>query len=115
MSLLSMLYAVTYSDTAAILKPSNIWRRMRSTESGRTSLRGLMEQLVRGVDNLHKDGIAHRDIKPSNILLNTETSARVSGDSCSARLGAIAHLWVSLLCIALSIALYIAIFVTTVA
>ena len=60
-----------------LLKPSNIWKRLRTTKSGSTSLKGMMFQLISNVAELHSLGIVHRDIKPSNILFNVELKPKL--------------------------------------
>jgi serine/threonine protein kinase len=75
-SLEKLLYAVTISDVSAMLEPSQLWKKLR-TPSGASSMRGIMQQIITSVADLHFRGITHRDIKPSNILLNTEAEARI--------------------------------------
>lgn len=95
-SLQAILYAVTYSDSSALLKPSKAWKKLRTTKAGEVSMRSLMHQIIASVAGLHKKGrtalthflsvlanhfkhigIVHRDIKPSNTLLNTEQDPKV--------------------------------------
>ena len=38
----------------------------------------LFQQLINGVDYLHKQGIIHRDLKPENILLDTNNNIKLS-------------------------------------
>ena len=38
----------------------------------------LFQQLINGVDYLHKQGIIHRDLKPENILLDTYNNLKLS-------------------------------------
>lgn len=77
-SLQKMIYAVeNQTSSTVLLRPSNIWRRLRSTKSGGTSLKGIIFQLISNVAELHSLGITHRDIKPSNILLNVDLKPKL--------------------------------------
>ena len=75
-SLQKLLYSITMSKVSAVMEPSLLWRKLR-TSKGASSLRGIMQQIVASVATLHFKGITHRDVKPSNILLNTEEEARI--------------------------------------
>ena len=76
MSLQKLLYSFTMSSVSAVMEPSLLWRKLRTTK-GASSLRGIMQQVVASVAVLHHQGVTHRDVKPSNILLNTEAEARI--------------------------------------
>ena len=76
-SLQSLIYAMTYSGGNALLRPSNIWKKLRTTRAGQVSIRGIMYQLIHALADLHSQGIVHRDLKPSNILLNTESDPKI--------------------------------------
>jgi serine/threonine protein kinase len=71
-SLQQLLYATTIDNISVVLKPSNVWRRFRTTREGLSSIREVMRQIITSIARLHKAGIVHRDIKLSNILLNTD-------------------------------------------
>jgi len=86
-SLRHIAYALTaHEGRSAIFEPSNVWRRLRTTSAGADAIRGLMQQVILSVAQLHARGLAHRDIKPSNILLNSETGDTrvILGDFSSA-------------------------------
>ena len=38
----------------------------------------IFQQLILGLEYLHKAGFAHRDIKPSNILLDEEKNVKIT-------------------------------------
>jgi serine/threonine protein kinase len=76
-SLQQLLYAVSFTPTATLLEPSAIWRSLRSSKEGDESLKSILYQIIKGVENLHAKGILHRDIKPSNLLINAKNK---SGD-----------------------------------
>ena len=71
-SVQQFLYAVIWADTTAILEPSLIWEKMRTTNDGLDTMKSLLYQVIEGVAELHDLGIVHRDIKPSNILVNAD-------------------------------------------
>ena len=72
-SIQQFLYAMKISGTTAILEPSLIWSKMRLTDDGLETIKNLLYQIIRGVNELHGLGIVHRDIKPSNILVNADS------------------------------------------
>jgi serine/threonine protein kinase len=76
-SLNNLLYAITNRDINPVLQPSVYWKKMRTTQSGKDTLKGIMHQLIKGVSALHSRTILHRDLKPSNILINTENEPRL--------------------------------------
>ena len=76
-SLNNLLYASINKDTNPVLQPSEFWRRMRTTHLGKSTMKGIMHQLVKGLAFLHSHRILHRDVKPSNVLINTETLPRL--------------------------------------
>ena len=76
-SLQNLLYAMTFHNDNALLEPSAIWKKLRTTQRGAESMKGLLHQLISSISYLHKQGITHRDIKPSNILINAENEAKL--------------------------------------
>ena len=82
-SLQQLLYAVSFTPTATLLEPSAIWRSLRSSKEGDASMKSILYQIIKGVENLHSKGILHRDIKPSNLLINAKNK---SGEFGSIRL-----------------------------
>ena len=79
-SLQQLLYAVSFTPSSTILEPSAIWRTMRSSKEGDESLKSILYQIIKGVENLHSKGILHRDIKPSNLLINAKNKSGESGE-----------------------------------
>ena len=76
-SLNNLLYASINKDMNPVLQPSQFWRRMRTTPLGKSTMKGILHQLIKGIASLHSHRILHRDIKPSNVLVNTETLPRL--------------------------------------
>ena len=80
-SLQKLMYASSIQSNAEtsyiLLSPSAIWKKLRTTSNGKRTLKGIILQIIRGAQKLHKKGIIHRDIKPSNILLNTEADPKI--------------------------------------
>jgi serine/threonine protein kinase len=71
-SLNNLLYAAVSRDMNPILEPSLFWKKLRTTQNGQYTMRGIIHQLIKGIAVLHSKDILHRDIKPSNILINSE-------------------------------------------
>ena len=76
-SLNNLLYASVNKDLNPVLQPSEFWRRMRTTHLGKSTMKGIVHQLIKGLASLHSHRVLHRDVKPSNVLINTETLPRL--------------------------------------
>jgi hypothetical protein len=50
------------------------WLRSRREPPGEGIIRSVAQQVARGIDAIHNQGVVHRDIKPSNLLLKSNRS-----------------------------------------
>ncbi|CAH8349398.1 unnamed protein product [Eruca vesicaria subsp. sativa] len=57
---------------AQILRPSNWWTWLKTTESGKEEMRRIIWQLLLGLKACHDRNITHRDIKPENMVICLE-------------------------------------------
>ncbi|KAL0725229.1 hypothetical protein Bca4012_039828 [Brassica carinata] len=55
-----------------ILRPSNWWTWLKTTESGKEEMRRIIWQLLLGLKACHDRNITHRDIKPENMVICLE-------------------------------------------
>lgn len=56
-----------------------------SHKVGKKNFREIAFQILKGLESMHKVGIAHRDLKPDNILINEDTLEVVIADLGSAK------------------------------
>ena len=59
---------------------------MRKTPLSEDEVRSIFQMIVKGVDACHQKGIMHCDLKLDNILLNVDSSNKIS-DLCIADFG----------------------------
>ncbi|WZY87408.1 hypothetical protein YC2023_044143 [Brassica napus] len=55
-----------------ILRPSNWWKWLKTTDSGKEEMRRIIWQLLLGLKACHDRNITHRDIKPENMVICLE-------------------------------------------
>ncbi|KAH0884293.1 hypothetical protein HID58_060389 [Brassica napus] len=55
-----------------ILRPSNWWTWLKTTDSGKEEIRRIIWQLLLGLKACHDRNITHRDIKPENMVICLE-------------------------------------------
>ncbi|KAL0668200.1 hypothetical protein Bca4012_030904 [Brassica carinata] len=55
-----------------ILRPSNWWTWLKTTDSGKEEMRRIIWQLLLGLKACHDRNITHRDIKPENMVICLE-------------------------------------------
>lgn len=61
------------------------WRRTRNQPYALLEIKYIMEEILKGVAFLHRNGVMHRDLKPSNILLGHRADVKICDFGLSAR------------------------------
>ncbi|GAB2282328.1 hypothetical protein Dimus_016874 [Dionaea muscipula] len=73
---------------AHLLRPSEWWHWLKTTEAGQQQMRSLIWQLLMALKSCHDRNITHRDIKPENMVICIEDDesgrclkGNINGDS----------------------------------
>ncbi|CAN1176970.1 Probable inactive protein kinase At3g63330 [Linum perenne] len=70
------------ANHAQVLRPSQWWHWLKTTEAGKQEMRIIIRQLLMALKSCHSRNVTHRDIKPENMVVcfeDTETGRCLKG------------------------------------